>query len=272
MKWRAIRAIIRKDLSVVTRSKGVMLPMIIVPVIFLILIPGLVSLVPNLVNMPGMSFQEFDSFLQTMPHGLQDTLSPYTMDQRAILIMLVYIFAPLFLIIPLMVSSVIAADSFAGEKERKTIEALLYSPVTDGELFLAKALSAWTPALAVTFGGFVIYGLMVNLTSWPTMGRVFFPNIMWVVMVLWVAPAAAGLGLGSMVLVSSRVASFQEANQIGGVVVLPIVILVIGQASGVIFFSTTLVLLLGLALWVVDGILLWFGAQVFERERMITDL
>jgi len=75
-----------------------------------------------------------------------------------------------------------------------------------------------------------------------------------------------------MVLVSSRVESFQEANQLGGVIVLPIVALVIGQASGMMYFSTRLVLLLGAILWVVDGVLLWFGIKVFERERMITGL
>jgi ABC-type Na+ efflux pump permease subunit len=41
-----------------------------------------------------------------------------------------------------MVSSVLAADSFAGEKERKTLEALLYTPTTDRELFTAKLLEA----------------------------------------------------------------------------------------------------------------------------------
>ena len=69
-----------------------------------------------------------------------------------IVLILVYFFAPFYLILPLMVASVIAADSFAGEKERKTLEALLYTPTTDGELFLAKMLSAWTPAVAVAWG------------------------------------------------------------------------------------------------------------------------
>ena len=39
-----------------------------------------------------------------------------------------YLLAPLFLIVPLMVSAVLAADAFAGEKERRTLEALLHLP------------------------------------------------------------------------------------------------------------------------------------------------
>ena len=45
--------------------------------------------------------------------------------QVMIYIMALYFFAPFFLIIPQMASSVIVSDSFAGEKERKTIEAPL---------------------------------------------------------------------------------------------------------------------------------------------------
>ncbi|MBS3751465.1 MAG: ABC transporter permease [Anaerolineales bacterium] len=272
MNLRAMKAIVRKDIRIVRRSKGVMIPLIVVPLIFFILIPLLVSLAPSLINMPGLSLTEFDTFLQRMPGALQSMIEPYAEDQKIIVMMVVYFFAPMFLIVPLMVSSVIAADSFAGEKERKTIEALLYTPTTDGELFLSKVFSAWLPALIVSLAGFVIYGVTANAAGWRTMGGLFFPNWMWVVMVLWVAPAVAGLGLGTMVLVSSRVESFQEANQLGGVIVLPIVALVIGQASGVMYFNTRLVLLLGAILWVVDGVLLWFGIRVFERERMITGL
>ena len=39
-----------------------------------------------------------------------------------------YLLAPLFLIVPLMVSAVLAADAFAGEKERRTLESLLHLP------------------------------------------------------------------------------------------------------------------------------------------------
>jgi ABC-type Na+ efflux pump permease subunit len=174
----------------------------------------------------------------------------------------------MYLILPLMVSSVIAADSFAGEKERKTLEALLYTPTTDGELLLAKMLAAWVPAVVVAWGGFVLYAIVANLASWPTMGRVFFPNLMWIVLALWVAPAVAGLGLGVTVLVSARAEGFQEAYQLGAIVVLPIIFLVIGQATGVMYFSTWLVLLLGLLVWLVDIALLGFGARTFRRSEL----
>jgi ABC-type Na+ efflux pump permease subunit len=189
-----------------------------------------------------------------------------------VVLVLVYMLAPLFLILPLMVASVIAADSFAGEKERKTLEALLYTPTTDGELFLAKLLSAWLPALGVAWCGFILYSVVANLAAWPTMGKIFFPNLMWLILAVWVAPAVAGLGLGVTVLVSVRAQGFQEAYQLGAVVVLPILLLVIGQATGVMYFNIWLVLLLGLLFWVVDLLILWYGGRTFRRQQLATQM
>jgi ABC-type Na+ efflux pump permease subunit len=272
-RYRTIRAIVRKDITVALRNKGVTIPMIVVPLLFFVGIPALLALgAPAIEGLPGDPFAELQALLESMPGGLRTQITDLEPAQAAIVLGLVYMFAPMFLILPLMVASVIAADSFAGEKERKTLEALLYTPATDGELYLAKLLAAWIPATVVSLVGFVLYGLVANLAAWPVMGHIFFPNVMWILLVLWVAPAAAGLGLGVMVLVSSRAQGFQDANQIGGVVVLPILLLVVGQITGVMYFSVGLVALLGLVLWVITGGLLWLGVRSFQRSELIAQL
>ncbi|HEY76629.1 MAG TPA: ABC transporter permease subunit [Thermoflexia bacterium] len=272
MNWRAIKAIVRKDLKVVVRNKGVFLPLILVPTIILVAMPALVALAPSTADLPISPLTGLDAFLENMPPGLQAELADLDEAQRWVVLALVYFLAPMYLIIPLMVASVIAADSFAGEKERKTLEALLYTPTTDGELFLGKVLSAWLPAMEVALGGFVLYGLVANLAAWPVMGRVFFPNGMWLVLVGWVAPAVAGLGLSTMVLISVRARGFQEAYQLGGAVVLPILLLVVGQATGVMHFNIGMTLLLGLFLWGVDAALLWLGGRTFRRSDLAARL
>lgn len=272
MNWRAIKAIVHKDLRVVLQNKGVSIPLIVVPALFMVLLPALTGLVPLFEADLGSTLQEFDRFLQGMPANLQAELAGNTEAQMLIILALVYFLAPLYLILPLMVASVIAADSFAGEKERKTLEALLYTPTTDGELFFAKLLSAWLPALGVAWGGFVLYAVVANVAAWPTMGRIFLPNLMWLILVLWVAPAVAGVSLGFTVLVSVRAQGFQDAYQLGAMVVLPIVLLVIGQATGVIYFSNWMVLLLGLVCWILDAVLLWFGSRTFQRQELAARL
>jgi ABC-2 type transport system permease protein len=270
MNRRAIKAIVRRDLLAVVRSKGVMIPLILVPLLMMIVIPVAIGRFgPALSEMPGANMPDITQFLDLLPDSLVAQFDGYTTDQLLITFTLLYMLAPMYLIIPLMVASVIAADSFAGEKERKTLEALIYTPTTDLELFTGKVLSAWLPALLVSLVGFVLYGVSVNAAAWPTMQRIFFPNITWLVLVLWVAPGAAALGLGATVLVSSRVNSFQEANQIAGVIVLPIVILVVAQASGVMYLSIGLTAALGVVIWLIAGGLLWVGIRTFRRSEII---
>jgi ABC-2 type transport system permease protein len=272
MNWRAIKAIVRKDLKVVMQNKGVSIPLIVLPVVILGILPALVAFAPALQNIPGTPLSGMDRFLQQMPASLRSQLAGYNEMQSIIILMLVYFLAPMYLILPLMVASVIAADSFAGEKERKTLEALLYTPTSDRELLLAKLFSAWLPAIAIAWGGFVIYAVVANLAAWPTMGHIFFPTLMWIVLALWVAPAIAGLGLGVTVLISARAQGFQEAYQMGAIVVLPILLLLVGQATGVMYFSIWLVVLLGLIFWGIDTALLWFGARTFRRSELATRL
>src|SRR5512144_1540169 len=162
MNTRAILAIVRKDLKVAVQNKGVLLPIIILPLILFVIFPWIMAYAPSWANTAGASVSNIDELLARMPSGLLHELSGYTQEQQMIVFSLVYMLAPLFLILPLMVSSVIAADSFAGEKERKTLEALLYTPTTDRELFTAKLLGAWIAAIAVALLSFVIYAIMVN--------------------------------------------------------------------------------------------------------------
>ena len=270
MNSRAIMAIVRKDLKVAVQNKGVVLPIVILPLILFVVFPWIMAYAPSWAEAGGSSVSNVDELLARMPAGLLAELSGYTLDQQIVVFTLVYMLAPLFLILPLMVSSVLAADSFAGEKERKTLEALLYTPTTDRELFTAKLLGPWAAAIVIALLSFVLYGVMVNAAGWHSIGRVFFPNWMWVALVLWVTPAVAGLGLVVMVFVSARAQGFQDAYQIGGMVVLPVILLMVGQISGVLYFNLAVVLLVGAVIWLIVLILLWLASKSFRRGELMT--
>jgi ABC-2 type transport system permease protein len=272
MNMRAIFAIVRKDLKVAVQNKGVILPIIILPLVLFVFLPWLMAYGPSLADATGTSFSNMEQMLASMPAGLLDELSGYSPDQQVIVFMLVYMLAPMFLIMPLMVSSVLAADSFAGEKERKTLEALLYTPTTDRELFTAKLLGAWSTAIVVALLSFIVYGIMVNAAGWQSIGHIFFPNWMWIALVLWVTPAVAGLGLVVMVFASARAQGFQDAYQTGGLVVLPVLALMVGQISGVMYFSLGVVFIVGLVIWLIDAGLLWFASKSFRRGELMTKL
>jgi ABC-2 type transport system permease protein len=269
MNYRAIFAIVRKDLKVASQNKGVMVPIIVLTVVFFVLLPWLTRLLPLVENMAGDWLNDIGKLLTRMPGGLQQEFTGLSLTQVMIVYVLKYLLAPMFLMLPILVASVIAADSFAGEKERKTLEALLYTPTTNRELFVAKLLSGWLAAIAVAWVGFVLYIVMANAAAWSQLHRIFFPNAMWLVLILWVVPAIAGLGVGAMVLVSSRAQGFQDANQLGGLVILPVVALFYLQVAGVMYFNVIVAILMGLVIWLLTGLSIWSGSRIFQRNRLL---
>jgi ABC-type transport system involved in multi-copper enzyme maturation permease subunit len=273
MNWNAVQAIVRKDLKVVFQNKGVSIPLVVAPVFMLVvLLPGAAALAPKLGYLDTQDIVWLEKVIELMPAGLQAAMAGYDMAQMFVVILLVYGAAALYPLLPLLVVTSIASDSVAGEKERKTLEALLYTPTTDWELLLGKLLSAWLPALGITWGGFLLYAVMANLAGWPVMGKLFFPTTVWVILAVWVAPAMAALGLGAMVLISSRARTFQEASQLSAVVVLPGIMMFGALLIGVMNVGAWLAALLGLLIWAIDAALLWFGRRGFRRSKLATQV
>lgn len=270
MNWHAIWAIVQKDLKLVCQSKAVTIPLVAAPLLMAVGLPLALGIG---VRSAGLTEQvDVQQVLAVLPESLAQQMASLTPGQAILHYMLVYFFAPLYLILPIMVSNVIAADSFAGERERKTLEALLYTPTSDEELLIAKLLAAWLPGVTVGLISFVLYATVANTVAWPVMQRIFLPNAMWLVLVFWVAPAAAGLGLGISVLVSAHTNSLQSAYQIGSLIVVPMMGLIIGQLSGALYLSLVIVFSMGLGLWLIDAGLLWYGQRTFRRSVLVARL
>lgn len=264
--WTAVRAVLGRDLAAVGRSKAVVLPMLLVPLLLLVLLPMSVGLAAN-----GQQL-DVDRFLELLPSRLADPVLAAPQRERLVILVLGYLVAPLFLIVPLMVSAVLAGDAFAGEKERKTLETILHLPVRDRDLYVAKLLVGFLPSVAVSWIGFALFCVVANASAWPVMGRLFLPTKVWAVIILWISPAVAAVGLGIMVRVSVRVNNTQEAQQLGGAVVLPLVILAVGQTTGLLLAGVVPSLVVGAVLWAVAIWLNVRGARAFTRDRMAARL
>jgi ABC-type Na+ efflux pump permease subunit len=261
--WNAIRTIVVRDLTAVRRAKAVFLPMILVPTVLLVVLPlgiGLFARTASSVNATP--------FLDNLPAHLAEPILSAPPPEQLILLVNGYLLAPLFLIVPLMVSAVLAADAFAGEKERRTLESLLHLPVSDEDLFVAKLCVSFIPALIVSWVGFLCFAVVSNTVAWPVVHRIFVPTKLWLVMILWVAPAVAALGLGVMVRVSARASTTQEANQLGGAVILPLIFLAMGQATGLLLVDLMVAVAIGALVWVIALWLIARGAQRFSRDRL----
>lgn len=259
--WDAIRTVVRKDLTAVKRSKAITLPMIIVPLVLLVALPIAMGSLARSVD-PGAALES--PLVKDLLRGVVDLPKA---EQLPVLV-LGYLLSPLLLVLPLMVSAVLAADAFAGEKERRTLEGLLLLPITDRDLFVAKILSAFLPAVAITWLGAIVYAVVSNLVAWSATGRLILPFAQWTMTILWLAPAVAMLSLGLLVLVSSRAKTTQEANQLGGAVILPLIFVAASQVAPLLLAPLAVVFAFGLVVWIVALALVGISGRKFTRDRL----
>jgi ABC-2 type transport system permease protein len=269
--WRpdrsVIAAIMVKDITAIRRSKAIVLPMLLVPGVLLILLPAGIALFAQTRVSPDLS-----GLLANLPASLAHPIAALPRAERMIVLVNGYLLAPLFLVVPLMVSAVLAADAFAGEKERRTLESLLHLPVRDQDLYIAKLLVAFVPTVLLSWLGFVFFVVISNAIGWPVMHRLFVPTTLWMILILWVTPAVASLGLGIMVRVSARASTTQEANQLGGAVIMPLILAAVGQATGLLLLDAITVIGIGLVIWIIGLWLIRGGMLRFDRDRIASRL
>ncbi|MEK4525132.1 MULTISPECIES: ABC transporter permease subunit [Paenibacillus] len=267
----AIRALVRKDIRSVTASVQLWLPMLIVPLIIGIIMPSALLWAASRMELRSLGNISFLlESLDALTHGGQipQLASMPTDNHRIVYYLAMYMFAPLFLIIPVMASSILTANSFAGEKERKTLEGLLFTPISMDTLFKGKVLAALIPSILLSWVTFLIYGIIANILMYPMFGTLMFPNLNWIILVVWVVPACSLMVILLNVLISAKVRGFQEAYQLGGLIVLPLIALVAGQASGMLLIGPWMLLMIGAALLLISVVLLHLVTSWNSRQQL----
>ena len=114
-------AVTKKDIRGVTLNKQVFAVLLIVPLALTIVLPSIFVLVTAFAPDAASDFQKILDMLPA-DNGAR------SQQQRIFGLILNNIMPVFFLMIPIMASSVMAASSFVGEKEKHTLETLLYSP------------------------------------------------------------------------------------------------------------------------------------------------
>ncbi len=262
--------VFKKDWLEIKRNWQVLLPIIIVPLIFSVVFPVFITAVSSAPS-EETDLQDFQTLIPNLPANIQQLISTMTPNQALLYIMIVYFFAPFFLIIPIMASSVLGSDSFAGERERKTIEALLATPISDSELLLGKILVSFIPAMIITWISFAVYTILVDVITFNMFnGMLILPNLDFLIMTFGVSPALALCSVGLTVIISAKVKGFKEAQQISVVLLLPVIGLVFAQISGLMVLGPLVLMLLIGILVLVDLGVFYVGLKLFRREEILS--
>lgn len=164
---------------------------------------------------------------------------------------------------PISFSLVVALETFVGERERKSIEALLCTPLTNGQLYFGKMLAAMIPPLGAAYLGISLYLLGLYLfRGWTAPPELLLPIVL-------LTTGEAVVMVSGAVIVSSQTTSTRAANLLASFIIIPMALLV--QAESIVMFWGIYDALWGFvaALFVVDLILVRMGVQLFDREELL---
>jgi len=178
-------------------------------------------------------------------------------------------FLVLLVLTPVAGSMSVAAYSVIGEKQARTLEPLLATPLTTFELLAAKVLGSLLPALMLTLACFGVYIAGVALFAQPGVFLALLtPTSLAIVFVL--GPLAALAALQLAVCVSSRVNDARSAQQIGALIILPIAAMLVLQLTGTFLLTLPVIASIALMLAGVNVSLMLFGIALFDRESILT--
>lgn len=256
-----IRTIIGKEWAEVFKNKLVFFSVVFMPLLFVVLpvatLWGMNALGEDAGNLSSGGGDFFGDFCQGMNEF--DCGQAYMLS----------LYALLFMILPLMIPVTIAAYSIVGEKTTRSLEPLLATPITTKELLTGKALAAVIPAIAATWLAFALFLGSSWLMVSPEVFRLGIQPY-WLTAVIFVGPLLALFAVTIAMMISSRVTDPRTAEQLAGFVVLPIILILVGQSLGLFLINGELVLVLAAVLIVLDVILLILTVKIFQRETILT--
>jgi ABC-2 type transport system permease protein len=237
-----------KDLSIFRKNKYIFYSLIAMPILFGIVLPAILLFV---IPMQIPSTQH-DALLSTITTTLNLT-SGY------------------FVVIAAVLPTIIASYSFVGEKIERSLEPLLATPTTDSELLFGKALASFLPCIAAAYIGAAIFVILVDVWSIATFGVFLLPNLYFGLLLGVVTPLSCILSVEGNVIISSRVNDIRAAQQLGGLIVVPFVLIILltSTTSGLIDPIVLALILCGV-LALLDVVMFYLSKKTFQREEILT--
>ena len=164
---------------------------------------------------------------------------------------------------PMSFSLVIALETFVGERERNSLEALFSTPASDLDLYVGKLIASLVLPLVASWFGMVVYILaMIRADMWALDGTTLA--------MIWMLNTAEGvLMVSAAVIVSSHTTSVRAANLLASFIIVPVALLL--QVEGLILFwnKTGALWWLFLGVLVLTVALLRVGIRSLNREHIL---
>ncbi|OGS42603.1 MAG: hypothetical protein A3K67_05720 [Euryarchaeota archaeon RBG_16_62_10] len=175
----------------------------------------------------------------------------------------------LLVMTPVTIPTVTASYSFVGEKVNRSLEPLLATPITDLELLVGKSGSIFAVSMGATWISFVVAVALVDVLTRPVLGYYPLPNAYWIAGMVLLAPGMCLMSILANVLISSKVNDVRVSQQIGGVLVLPVLLFFFFSLSGVLSTGVVPMVVFSLLVFAGDAGIAWLSLRVFRREEIL---
>jgi ABC-2 type transport system permease protein len=156
-----------------------------------------------------------------------------------------------------------------GEKQARTLEPLLATPIGAIELLVAKVLGSLIPTLAIAAVGLALYFAGMALLGEPGVARAMV-TARTALLVLLIAPASALVSLQAAIVVSSRASDARAAQQFGVLIIIPLTAILVAQFAGMFWLSARAFALVGVGMMAAWVLLTLVSAALFERDAVLT--
>jgi ABC-2 type transport system permease protein len=237
MNWQNVATIARKDITIMMTRRSLRIALVALPL-------GLAVLFSQIIARGNITADQLPQMLNA--------------------------FLFFFMIYTGALPASLASYSLVGEKVERSLEPLLATPASDGEILLGKALAALVPPLVAMWAGMVTLMALCDVYTHGTLGYLFFPNWMAAVTVCCAAPLLALMAVGFSVLMSARVSEVRTAQQLGALAAIPGAGLYIGLVSGAFSLDVASLAVMCGVLAVVDVALAFAARATFHREEILT--
>jgi len=164
----------------------------------------------------------------------------------------------------------IASYSIVGEKVEKSLEPLLATPLTDGEILLGKTISAIVPTLVAMYAAAAVFMVGMDEVAFSKLGYYYFPNWTIATLLLVLVPVAVVLSVLFSVIVSSRVNDVRSASSFGILMFFPFLAIYLASEIGVITLDVNNLLIISGILLALDVALFFVSTATFRREEILT--
>jgi ABC-2 type transport system permease protein len=232
-----------KDFGIFKKQKHILLSLIFLPLILSVGLPGVIWLLISVRSSPA-----------------------------GVITVLLNAFSFYFIILACFLPITLASYSIVGEKIERSLEPLLATPITDGELLFGKSLAAFLPSIAATYAGAAIFMPLADALTYNKLGYLFFPNGNMTVILLLTLPLSCMLSVEMNVIISSRVSDLRTAGGLGALILLPFGIIYVLSELNFIPLNEINLLMISAFVAAVDVILFYLSRIAFRREEILTKL